>query len=271
MAIHPPLSQFLVSEIGWRQAWVVLGVLTWIIMLPPIILLLHDTPESLGLLPDGAARPSESEESPAEPQEIAGLTRARALRTHTFYILSFGWFAIAMLITTLHFYQVTLLTAQGVSVESAARIFTISALTMALAMPFVGRLFDALRTRYVFAIGLLITATSLVAVTLATDLVSAVIYALIFGVNNAFSMTMFGYLWPRYFGRRHLGSIQGTGQMIGVVGASLGPLPVGLAFDLLGDATWTLRLLALYPLLAAILAVAFLRTPGKNQEYAHLE
>ncbi len=271
MAIHPPLSQFLVSEIGWRQAWVVLGVLTWIIMLPPIILLLHDTPESLGLLPDGAARPSKSEESPAEPQEIAGLTRAQALRTHTFYILSFGWFAIAMLITTLHFYQVTLLTAQGVSVESAARIFTISALTMALAMPFVGRLFDALRTRYVFAIGLLITATSLVAVTLATDLVSAMIYALIFGVNNAFSMTMFGYLWPRYFGRRHLGGIQGTGQMIGVVGASLGPLPVGLAFDLLGDATWTLRLLALYPLLAAILAVAFLRTPGKNQEYAHLE
>ncbi len=78
-------------------------------------------------------------------------------------------------------------------------------------------------------------------------------------------------LWPRYFGRLHIGSIQGTGQMIGVVGASLGPLPVGLAFDLAGSATLTIRLLALFPIAAAILALLFLRTSPAVTGYAHLE
>ena len=68
-----------------------------------------------------------------------------------------------------------------------------------------------------------------------------------------------------------VGRIQGAGQMIGVVGASLGPLPVGLAYDLIGDPTWTLRLLALYPLIAALIAATMLRTPKANREFAHLE
>ncbi len=40
MAVHPPLGQWLVAEIGWRKAWVVLGLLTWLLMLPPVLLLL---------------------------------------------------------------------------------------------------------------------------------------------------------------------------------------------------------------------------------------
>ncbi len=271
MAVHPPLSQYLVAEIGWRQAWVALGLLTWLTMLPVIVLLVHDKPEDVGLRPDGEVRLSDSSQGVESEPEISGLTLGQALRTTSFYILSFGWFAIAMLVTTLHFYQVKLLTAQGVDVATAARVFTVSAVTMAAAMPLVGRLFDRMRTRFVFALGLLLTASSLVGVTYASDQVTAVLYALVFGLNNAFSMTMFGYIWPRYFGRRHLGSIQGTGQMIGVVGASLGPLPVGLAFDLLGNATWTLRLLALYPLIAALIAMALLRTDRSIRDFAHLE
>lgn len=271
MAIHPPLGQYLVAEIGWRQAWVVLGLLTWIIMLPPIILLAQDKPEDVGLLPDGAKPETDADKTDQSKKELTGLTLSEALRTLSFYIVSLGWFAIAMLVTTLHFYQVKVMASQGVDTETAARVFTVSALAMVATMPLVGRLFDRMRTRYVFAIGLLITAASLVGVTFVTGAVTAVCYALLFGINNAFSMTMFGYIWPRYFGRLHLGSIQGTGQMIGVVGASLGPLPVGLAFDYLGDATLTLQLLALYPALAAVLAVTCLRTHQSVQEYAHLE
>ncbi len=272
MAIHPPLSEALVEAIGWRQAWVVLGLLTWLLMLPPVLLLIHDKPEPLGLRPDGLGRKEAVAEAEADlAEEITGLTLRQALRQPAFYIVSFGWFAIAMLVTTLHFYQVSIMTAQGLSSELAARVFPVSAVTMVATMPLVGRLFDRLRTRVVFAMGLLITAAGLVGITFVTDWISAVVYALVFGLNNAFSMTMFGYLWPRYFGRLHLGAIQGTGQMIGVVGASLGPLPVGLAFDFAGSAELTLRLLALYPVVAAIIALLFLRTPRDVTGNEHLE
>jgi len=271
MAVHPPLAQVLIEEIGWRQAWFALGLLTWLLMLPPIFLLVHDRPEQLGLRPDGDPVREPEGAAEAGAAQITGLTLHEALRDSSFYVLSFGMFAIAMLVTTLHFYQVSILTAQGLGTELAARVFTVSAVAMVAAMPLVGRLFDRVRTRYVFALGLLITAGSLVGVTLVTDAATSVAYAILFGLNNAFSMTLFGYIWPRYFGRRHIGSIQGVGQMIGVVGASLGPLPVGLAFDLLGSPTLTIRLLAILPIVAAVLALLFLRTAPKVTGYAHLE
>jgi nitrate/nitrite transporter NarK len=103
---------------------------------------------------------------------------------------------------------------------------------------------------------------SLISAAMVQDLTTAMIYAVAFGLNNGCTMTFFGYMWPRYFGRKHLGAIQGTGQMIGVIGASLGPLPLGIAFDLTGSYRETLLLLALYPAGCAVAAL-FLRTPAK--------
>jgi MFS family permease len=267
MAVHPPLGQFLIAQVGWRWAWVILGLMTWLILLPPVLLLLIDKPEDKGLRPDGDAAPAAGTAAPA----IDGLALREALRTSTFYLLVVGWFSMSMLITTLHFYQVSILTAQGVSAEIAARVFPVSALVLAVSMPFVGRLFDRVRTRYVFATGLAILAAALLGVTLVSDLPSAIAYAALFGLNNAFSLTMFGYLMPRYFGRKHLGSLQGTGQLVAVIGASLGPLPVGLAFDYLDSPTLMLRWLALYPLACAVAAALYLRTPAGVSHPKHLE
>ena len=266
MAVHPPLGQYLVAELGWRQAWVVMGLLTWLIMLPPLLLLVYDKPEDRGLHPDGVAAGTADAGGTAQH----GLALREALATPAFYILATGWFSIAMLVTTLHFYQVSILRSQDIAVEVAARVFPVSALTMMLCMPLVGRAFDRMRTRFVFGTGLLVTAAALVGITLVRDLPGAIAYAVLFGLNNAFSMTMFGYLMPRYFGRKYLGRLQGTGQMVAVVGASLGPLPVGVAFDYLGGATLTLRLLALFPF-ACFLAALFLRTPAGVPHAKHLE
>ena len=258
MAIHPPLSQFLIDEYGWKFAWVFLGVSTWIIMVPTLYILAWNTPESVGLLPDGDKR-ANSINNKNEP--IEGLDLTQALKEKSFYILSAMWFGMAMLVTTLHFYQVTILTSQGISTDFAASLFTVSAIAMILFMPVVGKLFDNIPTNYVLTIGLIINCISLLSITYANNEYYAFVYAVFFGINNAVSMTMFGYIWPRYFGRKHLGSIQGTGQMIGVIGASLGPLPVGFAIDYIGDSLVTIRYLALYPLMISFLTIFFLKPP----------
>ncbi|MDB2684219.1 MFS transporter, partial [Alphaproteobacteria bacterium] len=258
MAIHPPLSQFLIDEYGWKFAWVFLGVSTWIIMVPTLYILAWNTPESVGLLPDGDKR-AESINHKNEP--IEGLDLTQALKEKSFYILSAMWFGMAMLVTTLHFYQVTILTSQGISTDFAANLFTVSAIAMVLFMPVVGKLFDNIPTNFVLTIGLIINCISLLSITYANNEYYAFFYAIFFGINNAISMTMFGYIWPRYFGRKHLGSIQGTGQMIGVIGASLGPLPVGFAIDYIGDSLVTIRYLALYPLIISFLTIFFLKPP----------
>jgi len=94
---------------------------------------------------------------------------------------------------------------------------------------------------------------------------SALLYGAMFGLCNAFSITFFGYIWAHYFGRKHIGSIQGVGQMVGVFGASLGPLPMGFAYDMFGNYHQILFGLALLPIAAAVLSF-FLRPPLGEQQ-----
>ena len=266
MAIHPNLGQYLISTLGWREAWFALGLMTWLLMLPPLILLVFDKPEDLGLAPDNA-----EVQTAGNAPKLAGLTLGEALGHPTFYLASVSMFSIAMLVTTLHYHQFNILTRNGLAEEWAGRSFTISAVVMVLTMPLVGKSLDRFKTRQVFAAALTIQAASLVLASMATDITSLIFYAIVFGLNNAFSMTLFGYVWPRFFGRLHLGRIQGTGQMIAVVGASLGPIPISLAFDIWGDPAGMLRMLAVMPLCAAIAVFLFLRTPKGIEAPAGLD
>src|SRR3990172_2530200 len=99
MAVHPPLGQYLIETIGWRRAGVVLGV-----PLPAGAPAAGPPPRSArpsgGGGPGGEARPGGRAAPP-----VSGLTLRETLGTSAFYILGAGWFAIAMLVTTLHFYQ----------------------------------------------------------------------------------------------------------------------------------------------------------------------
>jgi len=73
-------------------------------------------------------------------------------------------------------------------------------------------------------------------------------------------MTNANYVWPRYFGRRHLGGIQGPAYTVTIIGASLGALPFGIAYDLLGGYRPAVGLLAVLPLGFGV-AVAFIKPP----------
>ncbi len=276
MAVHPPLAQWLIDLLGWRQAWLWIGLATWALLLPPVLLVVVNRPEDVALHPDGDAAPVPraaaregtareeggpwSADAPPPAAAEAGLTLRQALRTPAFHIIATGLFSLSMLVTALHFFQVSIFTAHGLEPAIAAKVFPVSALTMVAATPLIGRMLDRYRTEWMFSGGLVVMVASLVAATLVDSLWTAIGYAVVFGLNNALTMTFFSFMWPRYFGRRHLGSIQGVGQMIGVIGASLGPLPLGLAQDLFGGYNPMLLGLALFPAGCAVMAL-FVRAP----------
>jgi len=266
MAVHPILSQWLIELVGWRQAWVWLGVSTWVIMLPLLWLLAHDKPEPLGLRPDGPTM-SPVDTNLGGPPETAeqGLTLRAALRTPAFWIIAAGAFSLAMLTTALFFFQVSIFEQRGLGRVLAASMFSLSAISMAAAMPVVGWLLDRVAPKLAFAAALVLLAVILVGVTFVSGTGTATIYAIVLGVSTAGNMTLWGYMWPRYFGRKFVGSIQGAGQTVGIVGAALGPLPLGVAFDIFGTYDGALRLAALLPLAAAVLAL-FLVQPKMTRE-----
>ena len=256
MAVHPPLAQWMIEQVGWRQSWIWFGAITWVLIIPPTLMLLYSKPEEVNLLPDGAS----PEDDQAEASEVTGLTLSQALRSPAFYIICTGLFSLSGLVTSLHVENKGILSQHGLDPQTATLMFTVSGIMAALTMPIIGRMLDRFPTHLMFTGGLLVMSASLVSVTFVSGLPSAIVYAMIFGLNNGVTMTFFAFFWPRYFGRKHLGSIQGVGQMIGVVGASLGPLPLAMSLDYWGEYDPTLRVLAVFPALCAVAAL-FLKAP----------
>lgn len=256
MAIYPLIGEALISHFGWRMAWVLLGLMTWLMMIPPLVFVI-DKPELIGLSVDGGTIEAESDKTTL----ITGLSLDKARKETAFYLLCAVWFVVGGLVTVLHFFQVSVLTGQGLDSSLAARLYSISALTMVVTMPFIGKVYDTVKTRYVVAFQMLLISVALVAITQVSDFKIGALYAIIFGLANAFMLTMFGYIWPRYFGRAHLGSIQGVGQMAGITGASIAPLPVGYAIDKFGSASTILQVLAAVSLAVGVLVICKLRTP----------
>jgi len=96
-----------------------------------------------------------------------------------------------------------------------------------------------------------------------TSMASARFYGIVMGITGALSMTVSAVVWAKYFGRQHLGAITGVSSMIGVAGSALGPMPMGIARDLLGSYTWALTVLAAWPLLLSV-GVLFTRRPRRQ-------
>ena len=117
--------------------------------------------------------------------------------------------------------------------------------------PLVGMLLDRLPTRPLYAAALLSVSVALAAMSLVGDLASAIVFSVPFGVANAVMHAHFTFVWPRFFGRGHLGSIQGVAQMGGVIGASIGPIPLGHGYDYLGSHGGALVALAAVPVVCA--------------------
>ena len=264
VAVHPPLAQWLSDMLGWRMAWVVMGVATWMMLLPLVLLLVFDRPEVLGLRPDGTAGKAAAAAAPhpgaGRDGSVVGLSLGEARRTGAFWIILVSNSSFAALVTAMFFHQVSVFEAQGLGATLAASVFSVSAVAMVITTPLVGILLDRFPTKPLYAAALLSVSVALVAMSLVSDLPSAIVFSVLFGLANAAMHAHFTFVWPRFFGRRHLGSIQGVAQMGGVIGASIGPIPLGLGYDYLGGYGGALVALAAIPVACAG-AVAFMRAP----------
>ena len=300
VALHPPFAQWLIETVGWREAWFWLGISSWALLLPALWFV-RNRPEDVGLRPDGipAPAPDRGPEPGSRPQisrtdvdrtdaasdpsppgahdrgseaaarpgtdqpEITGLTLKQALRTSTFWIVALGLSLLSLLMTGLFFHQVAVFQHRGLDPHVATRVFAITALVSVVSAPVLGRIMDRSPSQLVLAGAQIVMAAALVALHLVVDVATAIVYAVVFGLAGASVQVNVGYLWADYFGRRHLGSIQGTGQTALIVGASLGPLPFSLSLDLTGDYSAALIGAAIVSVLVAIAAAVFLRHPRR--------
>jgi MFS family permease len=82
------------------------------------------------------------------------------------------------------------------------------------------------------------------------------------GLGGGLVMVLFFSVWPRVYGRRHLGRIQGIAQAMTVLASAVGPVLLAWCVDATGSYAAMFRVLAAI-VAAAALAAALTPTPPR--------
>ncbi|MDP9370461.1 MAG: MFS transporter [Chloroflexota bacterium] len=248
LAVVPPVNELLIRLVGWRTAWRIDAIVIWLVLLPAVAIVVRNRPEDIGQRPDGERPPAGQDAVTSEPD--AGLTLREALRTPAFWGLIGASVVPSLVVTGLAFNQVAIFTARGLPSTLAATTFTVES---ALGLPMTllaGWLVDRYPVRYVLAAGQICLAAAMVSLLATQSPALALLYSAWRGASSGLWMVAADVAWPAYFGRRHLGSIRGFGFSVGVVGAAIGPIPFGLAYDLLGGYNPAIAGLLILPVVA---------------------
>ncbi|MGC9521952.1 MAG: MFS transporter [Anaerolineae bacterium] len=270
MGLFPNVVHALLERYQWRTTYTILGAALVFGMVPIALLLLRDRPEPYGLHPDGEPLTDEQEpeadgsDNPEEPRPSRDWTLESAIRTPVFWVVAASFFASAMLGTGLFFHMVDIFDSRGLAPEVAAAVYAPISVTSALVYLGTGYLADRLPMRYLMTASMVTLTLVMIMAQLFNSVPLAIVYGILTGINSGLSQTIGSVVWADYFGRRHLGSIAGFASTISVIGSALGPLPLGLARDLLGDYGTALLIEAAFPLALAVANLAIGR-PTRRQ------
>jgi MFS family permease len=199
--------------------------------------------------------------APAADEEVAWTAR-QATRLPTFWLLTAAIAVTWLVGSGLNFHQVSILVSQGHSATFAAAMFTVAAVASAPATFITGWLIDRRPPRLLLVAMLVIQALAAWWMLWSATPAMAVVYGALNGAMIGISSVVNVVIFAAYFGRRHLGSIRGVTMVANVAASALGPLPLGLARDLLGAYDPALVGLGLLPLLTAA-AMYWVRPPGR--------
>jgi MFS family permease len=259
VAILPPVTRLLIDHAGWREAYMVLGVMVWVLVLPAAFFVVRERPEDMGLFPDGASEPPAEEV--VTPGLVAGADQRRVLSSPRFWMLAIPLATPSLVVTGLVFHQVGILGEQGMSATVAAAIFVPYAVASAGVSLVAGDLSDRFGPKVVFmlSMGTLLAAMGMALVM--DSLAMAIIYAVLIGGSGGFSRIVGAVTWAHFYGRNGLGRVQGSATMVGITASALGPMPLAWLesrFDGFGTG---IALMAILPALA-IVAVMLAKPPG---------
>ena len=248
-----PVVGSLVQSIGWRAAWMSIGVVLIIGLAPSGWLLVRRDPETIGISPDG---------DPVDPHRThhadEGATWQEAVSTPAFWTFSIGAALYGLVASGIGLFNESILAERGFGPDVYYQTLVVTALT-ALAGNFGGGWLAArMSLSTLLAVSLFVLSLGLAALPHVTTIVHVMLWATAMGLGGGLVMVLFFSVWPRLYGRRHLGRIQGAAQAMTVVASAVGPLMLAWCIELTGSYADMFNILAA---VIALTAFAALVTP----------
>lgn len=260
-AIAPLVLSLWIAAAGWRGAWLGMAIAVGLGMGLVGWLFYRDAPEECGLRMDGASFDpggATSEASSAAP--MRDFTRAEALRTGAFWLVTLGIATQSMVGTGITFHIVDIGAEAGIAERSAVSIFLPVAVVSTAVGVLAGFVIDRYPVRHLIATMMFGEVVMFSCTAHLGDLPLRVAAIAGWGLASGFYGPLTVAALPNFFGRTHLGAIQGILSMVLVVASALGPAVLAFAKAVLGSYGPGLYALCALPLLV-LSASPFIRNP----------
>ena len=243
-----PIVGSLVQSRGWRFAWFAVGAAILFALLPLGTLVKPPTSQQRAIEPEPELE-LEPEPEPELELEPASYTLNEAVRTLAFWIFSIGAALYGLVASGIGLFNESILAERGLGPNVYYQTLVVTAMT-SLAGNFAGGwLGRRVPLNRLMSISLSILAVGLLALPLVSSVATAVTWAVMMGVGGGLVMVLFFSVWPRVYGRRELGRIQGLAQAMTVVASAVGPLLLAACVEITGSYS------AMFYILAAAVGV----------------
>ncbi len=273
MAAFPLVATWVSAVWGWEKAWIVLGLMVYVIALAPASLLVAQRPEDVGLLPDGAAPAADSDIADSDtaadpagrqpragsgtgPVEEVNWTTGEARRTLALWVLAVGTGFLFLLQSGTNIYQADLLRSRDIDLTLAQLSIVVNAAGTGLGSLLWGRVLEKLSVSYTYALVALVMALASAMFTVVSAPLPAYLAAGLFGVAVAGILVVPPVAYANFFGRQSLGRIRGITEPFTSLGQAIGAVASGLVFHFT-DGSYT-GAFAAYAVLATLTAAALL-------------
>ncbi|MFO7969443.1 MAG: MFS transporter [Candidatus Izemoplasmatales bacterium] len=261
----PSFNYWLISEIGWQNAWRIWSLILIIAFIPLVVMFVINRPEDIGLTVENEKFSSEKAIKQAiEKTNRESFTLKEAIKTKEFWFVGFISMVPSMFSTGITFHFFSIMELRNVSNEVAAMIIGLIALP-AFLIPFIARpVIDKYKVKYILSITLSMTIISMFFLMFGvTNQFFAIGFILFYGLGVAIQAVSVNVIWPNYFGRNNLGSIRGAATVFMVLGSALGPLPFGASYDITGN--YNVAILSMIVFTSITLAFSFFIKKPKRE------
>ena len=227
-----PVIVWLIGIYGWRTAVIILGIGTWIFLLP-LSAIIRDKPEDYGYVPDGVESDPKASKA-SDENGNAPLEFRDALRERTFWYVNITevirLMGLATVITHIMPYLSTLEYSRTLAGFVAAGIpfFSIGG-----RFGF-GWLGDVVEKKYVMAIAYGLMGLGMLSLGFAET--RGLIYVFLFFFSSGFGglAVLRSAILREHYGRTFFGKLMGIMMGFGAVGGIIGPTVAGWVFDRMG-------------------------------------
>ena len=235
MIVFPLIAGLIIAAGDWRNAWIVLGIMVLAVALIPVLLLIAESPEDVGLKPDGDVGIAESEPGAQyetqRPREM-GWTLHDAMRTPALWILAFATGSLFLIQAGTNTHIAAYFRDQDLSQTTATIGIALNAAFLGVGSVFWGWAVDRIAVRWAMS-GVAITMTVGIVLFISVNSAEeAMVYSALFGFGLGGMLTVPPVAYANYYGRQSLGAIRGATEPFTSAGQAIGVMLPGIIFDL---------------------------------------